>query len=166
MTLGSHPNVSLLEKFYAGLKNADLSAISECYDDNAYFEDIAFKRYGKSQIMEMWQLVCHAKPKIIVLSLSADVDNGVARWNAKYKYGKTETKPGRQVINTLNSKFVFRDGYIINQRDDCDARAWARQAFPFPISLAAGWIGPLRRYVAKQRLDKFLEEKSPHSSPA
>jgi hypothetical protein len=166
MTSKSHPNISLLEKFFAGLKKADLAAISKCYAEHAYFEDIAFKRYGKGQIMEMWQLVCRASPEVEILSLSADDNNGVVRWNAKYRYGKTETKSGRQVINTLNSKFVFLNGYIVNQRDDSDPVSWARQAFPFPISLAAGWIEPLRRYMANRRLDKFLKERGSQSSPA
>jgi ketosteroid isomerase-like protein len=153
-----HPNALLIKKLYTGIKNADLDAIGGCYTDDAYFEDIAFKRSGKKHVMEMWRFVCHSRPAVTILSFSADDQKGSGRWNAKYMYGKTNTKPGRPVDNTLTSEFVFRDGRIVSHRDNCDAMAWARQAFPFPASLIAGAIEPLRRHMATRKLDKFLEQ--------
>ncbi len=164
-----HPNALVIKKLYTGIKDANLEAIADCYTDDAYFEDIAFKRSGKSRIMEMWRFVCHSRPAVTILSFSADERKGSGRWNAKYQYGKVEAKPGepkdkekpgRPVDNTLTSEFVFRDGRIVSHHDTCDAMAWARQAFPFPISLVAGSIAPLRRYMAAQKLDKFLKQQA------
>ena len=157
-----HPNALLIKKLYTGIKNADLKAIAHCYTGDAYFEDIAFKRSGKKKIMEMWRFVCRSQPTVTILSFSADDHKGSGCWNAKYLYGKTNTKPGRPVENTITSEFVFRDGRIVRHHDKCDAMAWARQAFPFPASFFAGAIEPLRRYMATRKLDKFLG-RSAHS---
>ena len=152
-----HPNAHLIGKLYTGVKNANLQAIADCYTDDAYFEDIACKRSGKDQIMEMWRLVCHSRPTVTILPFSADDRKGSSCWDAKYKYGKINSKPGRSVDNTLTSEFVFRDGRIVSHHDKSDAMAWARQAFPFPISFVAGAIGPLRRHMATRKLEKFLK---------
>jgi ketosteroid isomerase-like protein len=156
----AHPNARVIERLYTAIQNADPKAIAACYAEDAYFEDIAFQLRGRKRILEMWELVCHAAPKVCFdpASISADDRKGHGRWRAKYIYGKTATAPGRPVDNTLTSEFAFRDGLIVDHRDGCDAMAWARMAFPFPKSLIAGSIPPLRRYIAAQRLKEFTEK--------
>lgn len=155
-----HPNAQRIETLYTALANGDPDAVTACYADDAYFEDIAFRRHGREQIHEMWRLVCHAKPKVTFASATADDQRGSGRWTADYMFGKTGTKPGRRVVNNSTSVFTFRDGLIVEHRDHCDAMAWARQAFPFPVALILGSVAPLRRFAAARKLKKFLEAHS------
>ena len=131
-----HPNARLIENLYAAIAKADPAAITACYAEDAYFEDIAFRLHGRERIRNMWEMICDAKPKVAVTfdpnSIAADDRKGRGKWNAIYWYGRTDTKPGRKVDNTLNSAFAFRDGLIVEHRDRCDAMAWARQALPLP----------------------------------
>jgi ketosteroid isomerase-like protein len=158
-----HPNARLIENLYAAIQKADPTAITACYADDAYFEDIAFRLRGRERIMEMWRLVCHSRPEVTfdLNSISANEHKGSGRWRAKYCYGKTDSEPGRRIDNTLTSEFDFGGGRIVRHRDCCDAMAWARQAFPFPKSLIAGSIAPLRRWIAAKKLKEFTE-KSRH----
>jgi hypothetical protein len=111
----------------------------------------------------MWRLVCHGKPKVTIDfdSISGDAEKGNGRWMATYRFGKTATKPGRPVDNTLSSKFVFRNGLIASHHDRCHAMAWAIQAIAFPVSLLVGSIAPLRRGLATWRLKKFVKNQRP-----
>lgn len=158
----SHPNALRIEALYTAIQNGDLTAIAACYDENAYFEDIAFRRRGKKKIMEMWRYVCHGKPEVSfhVNEISADDLTGSGRWRVKYRFGKTDNKSGLPVDNTVSSAFVFRDGVILEHRDRCDAMAWARQALHLPISLVIGSIAPLRRCMAALKLHKFIKEEA------
>src|ERR1044071_349835 len=94
---GTHPNAALVRTLYLAIQNADPRAIIACYADDAHFEDIAFQLDGKARILEMWQLVCHSKPRVTIDfdSISADDRTGNGRWMATYMFGKTDTKPGR-----------------------------------------------------------------------
>jgi predicted SnoaL-like aldol condensation-catalyzing enzyme len=150
-----------IASLYTAIQNGDVNAIAAFYDEHAYFQDIAFRRRGKREIMEMWRYVCRGKPQVTFDSSAILADNrkGSGRWRVKYVFGKTDTKPGRPVDNSISSAFAFNDGLIIEHRDRCDAMEWARQALPFPISLAVGSIGPLRRFMAGRKLHKFIKEE-------
>jgi ketosteroid isomerase-like protein len=159
----AHPNARRIKSLYTAIQNADLTGIAACYDEHAYFQDIAFRRHGEKEIMEMWRYVCHGKPQVTFdpNAISADDRKGSGRWRAKYRFGKTDTKPGRPVDNAISSAFAFRNGLIVEHRDRCNAMAWARQALPFPVSLIAGTVAPLRRYMAALKLHKFSKEAKP-----
>jgi ketosteroid isomerase-like protein len=158
-----HPNVDLIERLYTAIQRADPKAIAACYAEDAYFEDIAFRLRDRVRILEMWELVCHAKPTVTFDPglIAADDRKGRGCWRAKYCYGRTDTNPGRPVDNTLASEFTFRDRLIVDHRDCCDPMVWARMAFPFPKYLVAGSLAPLRRYIARQRLEAFLAGRKP-----
>jgi ketosteroid isomerase-like protein len=152
-----HPNAQRIETLYAAIAKGDPDAAMACYAEDAYFEDIAFRCRRRKHIHEMWRMVCHAKPMVTFWSAVADDQRGNGHWTADYMFGKTDSKPGRRVVNNSTSAFTFRgDGLIIEHRDHCDAMAWARQAFPFPASLIVGSVGPLRRLAAAFKLKKFL----------
>jgi hypothetical protein len=72
-------------------------------------------------------------------------------------FGKIDNPPGRPVVNDSTSEFTFRGGFIATHHDRCDAKAWARQAYPFPKSFLAGSFAPLRRLAAACKLRKFLK---------
>jgi hypothetical protein len=108
----------------------------------------------------MWRMVCHAKPLVTFGSVIADDQRGNGHWTADYMFGKTDKKPekpGRRVVNNSTSVFTFRGGLIVEHHDHCDAEAWARQAYPFPMSFVVGFLEPLRRFGAARKLRKFRE---------
>jgi SnoaL-like domain len=155
---GSDRNARLIQTLYTAIQNAKPDEIIACYADDAYFEDIAFRLHGKDRILEMWQFVCHGTPKVTFdpNAISANEATGSGTWYADYMFNPTATNPGRRVLNTLSSEFVFRNRRIVEHRDRSPTLAWAVQAFPFPKSLAVGSIEPLRRYGAARKLDKFI----------
>jgi hypothetical protein len=159
----AHPNALRIVGLYTAIQNFDLMTIASCYDDHAYFQDIAFRRDGKKAIMEMWRYVCNGKPQVTfdANSISANDRNGGGCWRVKYVFGKTDTKPGRPVDNAISSAFTFRDGLIVKHCDSCDARAWASQALSFPFSVIVGSVAPLRRCMAALKLYKFSKETKP-----
>jgi uncharacterized protein len=149
-----HPNARLIETLYASLRDSQPDVAAACYAADAHFEDIAFRLKNSADILRMWRLVCSKKVEVTFDSVVADDDKGSANWVAKY----TMTESGRPVTNPSSAQFDFRDGIIVNHVDRCDAMAWATQAYPFPKNLAAGLIGPLRRRIARQKLDEFASE--------
>jgi len=153
-----HSNARRIASLYTAINIGDLAAIAACYDENAYFEDIAFKLQRKCRIMEMWRFVCHGgtRAEFDPSAISADDWTGSGRWTAKYMFGKTATRCGRPVVNDTISSFAFRDGLIIEHRDACDPVAWARQALPYPFSLVVGSSEPARRAMATLKLDRFI----------
>lgn len=153
-----HPNAQRIETLYAAIAKGDPDAATACYAKDAYFEDIAFRRCGREHIHEMWRMVCHAKPMVTFWSAVADDQRGNGHWTADYMFGKTDSKPGRRVVNNSTSAFTFSgEGLIVEHRDHCDAMAWARQAFPFPCALIMGSVAPLRRFGAACKLKEFLK---------
>ena len=158
LDLAPHPNARRIAWLYSAINAGDLAEIAACYDEDAYFEDIAFQCKRKRKIMEMWQFVCHGGTRVEfdTNAISADNWTGSGRWTAKYMFGKTGTRRGRPVDNDTISSFAFRDGFIIEHRDACDPMAWARQALPYPISLVVGSIEPVRRAMAALKLDRFI----------
>jgi ketosteroid isomerase-like protein len=149
-----HPNARLIEDLYSALRDADPTAAAACYNENAYFRDIAFSLRGRGNILRMWRLICARQVAVTVKSVEAKDWRGRAQWVASYTFADT----GRNVTNNINSLFAFRNGLIVDHRDRCDALAWATQAYPFPRSLLAGFIGPLRRYMAGKKLEQFIRD--------
>jgi hypothetical protein len=158
----AHPNALRIAKLYTALKARDEAATAACYHEKACFEDIAFRRRGKQEIMEMWRLVFSVGTAVEfdVNAISADDHTGSGRWTAKYFFGRTANKPGRWVENPTNSSFVFDGGLIVKHHDDCDPMAWARQAFRYPICLIVGSVAPLRRGLAALKLWQFLSKEA------
>ena len=149
-----HSNVHLLETLYSSLRDNKPDMAAACYAADAHFEDIAFRLKDRAWILQMWRLVCSADVGVTFDSVVADDQKGRANWVASYTFADT----GREVTNPTTSRFDFRDGLIVKHVDRCDPMAWATQAYPFPKNLAAGLIGPLRRYVARQKLKQFIED--------
>jgi hypothetical protein len=155
-----HPNAHLIETLYTSLRDNQPNAAAACYAEDAHSEDIAFRLDGRECILQMWRLVCSQEVHVTFDSVFADDQKGGANWVARYTF----TDTGRKVTNATTSHFVFRDAMIVNHVDRCDAVAWASQAYPFPKSLAAGLIGPLRRYVARKKLKQFIEDSRSHDT--
>jgi ketosteroid isomerase-like protein len=167
----AHPNVALVERLFAALNRHDHDAMAGCYDnDQATFHDIAFHLERKPEIHDMWRMICEGESgiEVNVKRIDADAERGEARVLDRYRFGrdKARRKEGQLVVNEITSRFRFRDGRIIEHVDECDERAWAKQALGGPI----GWIAGRSRFVrslsATAKLKKFLRDHPATTSRA
>jgi len=149
-----HPNTRRIEELYASIRDGKAEVAASCYAEDAHFEDIAFRLDGRERIQQMWRMVCSRKVQVTFDSIVADDHRGSGHWVARYTFRDT----GRPVVNDITSEFTFQGGLIQDHRDRSSALTWARQAFPFPKSLAVGLIGPLRRYKAGRKLADFIKD--------
>ena len=152
-----HPNEQLLNKLFQLLNAHDHNGMAECYDEQAHFEDIAFRLDNKAKIHAMWDMICskdeNEKTTRItaeVKELSANDSIGHAVVEESYIFRETD----RLVQNKIASTFEFRDGLIYKQNDKCDPVRWADQAFGGINGFFAGHVGFLRRLKAMYKLKK------------
>jgi hypothetical protein len=64
---------------------------------------------------------------------------------ASYRFSAT----GRQVVNHIQARFVFRDGLIVEHRDHFDLWRWARQALGGK-GLLLGWAPSVQATIRRQ----------------
>lgn len=155
-----HPNQQLLERFFTALNEHDAEAMAACYTPDARFRDIAFDHMGRDRIHEMWRMICSGDIQARFEVADADEASGAAHSVFTYQFGATKDPPtqGRLVVNPITSRFTFRDGLIVRQQDDSDARAWARQAIGTGLAgFLAGRIRWLRSRKAEAKIAAFLK---------
>jgi ketosteroid isomerase-like protein len=146
------------ERFYQAFANRDGATMAACYAPDATFEDPAFSLRG-AEIGAMWQMLT-SRAKDFALRyriVSADAERAVVEWEADYLFSAT----GRPVRNRIRAELRFRDGRIVEHRDDFDFHRWARMALG-PIGLLLGWTPFLRNKVRQQageQLKRFMAGK-------
>lgn len=158
-----HPNAALLHKLFTALAAHDPLTIASCYHPKAHFRDIAFDLRGVDDIYDMWRMVCREETDIKVDFdvVEANDRDGRARLVEDYRIGASNAppRPGRPVHNEIESNFEFEDGLIRGQIDDCDPKAWARQAMKNRImGYLAGRIRLMRSLGARKKLREFRAE--------
>jgi ketosteroid isomerase-like protein len=153
--MAGHPNAVLLERLFTALDRHDHTAMAACYQPEATFRDIAFHLRGQKQIHGMWHMICQTDIRTQFQVVDADAQQGHVHVTDVYTFGAGR---GRPVTNVIDSRFVFRDGLILEQRDTCDARAWARAALGGPVGFLAGHLRFLRSAVAHRTLDEFVRK--------
>jgi ketosteroid isomerase-like protein len=143
----SHHCEELLERFYAAFDRRDGDAMAACYTHDAHFSDPVFTDLHGAQPGQMWRmLTANAQDlRVELLSHSAEVATGSARWRADYVFSQT----GRNVTNEVHSTFRFRDGLIADQVDDFSFWRWSRQALG-PPGVLIGWTPFLRNPVRRR----------------
>jgi hypothetical protein len=152
-----HPNALTIQRLFTALDQHDHAKMAACYAANATFRDIAFDLRGQKQIASMWHMICETDIRTTFQVLSADDQRGHARVTDVYTFGAAPGRRGRPVTNLIDSRFVFQaDGLILEQRDDCDARAWASAAIGGPVGFLAGNVELLRRAVFMHALEAFV----------
>lgn len=149
-----HANAALLERLISGLDKHDHRSMAACYHPDATFMDIAFDLRGQKQIHAMWHMISEGDIRVTFDIVHADDDTGQANVVADYTLRTTE----RSVHNVVDSHFRFQDGLILEERDLCDARAWAAMALGGPIGFLAGRLRFLRSQKARQILTAFVAE--------
>lgn len=121
-----HPNEELINKFYTAFQNKDSKSMTECYADTVEFNDPIFKGLKGNAAKAMWQMLIERSTdlKITFKNCKANDSEGSADWVAQYPFSKT----GRIITNHIHAKFQFKDGKIINHRDQFSLWKWAGMA--------------------------------------
>ena len=135
-------------KLYNSLSKADVSQMRECYDPDVEFCDPAFGTLNGKEVFQMWQMLIEKSKgtlKIDYSDIHANDYLGSAKWITEYKYSKNNHK----VLNTITSKFVFKEGLIIKQTDDFDVWKWSKQALGIK-GVLLGWTGFMQKKIQKQ----------------
>lgn len=142
-----------LETLYAAFERLDAAVMSECYAEEATFEDEVFSLRGRPQIAAMWHMLCDTVRaggrdpwRIEWSGVQADAARGRAHWEAWYRFSTT----GRKVHNRIEAEFRFApDGRISAHRDRFSFWRWSRQALGLP-GLLLGWTPMLRGKVRRR----------------
>jgi hypothetical protein len=149
-----HPHTLLLERLFSALNRKDHRAMAACYHPKATFDDIAFALRGRETIHDMWRMICAGDIKATFSVVHADDRSGQVSLVDDYTFSET----GRHVKNVIDSRFTFQDQLVLTHADSCDPVAWATMAMGGVTGFVAGRVGPLRRFKARRKLAKFVEE--------
>ncbi|PQV55026.1 nuclear transport factor 2 family protein [Paraburkholderia sp. BL21I4N1] len=143
----SHPNIEVIERFYTAFQQRDGEAMAACYADDVVFSDPVFGELRGDEARDMWRmLVARAQNFSLTFDhVEADEHNGRAHWVARYLFSQT----GREVVNRIDARFVFRDGRIVEHRDSFDVWLWSRQALGAKGTLL-GWSPLVKRAIRAQ----------------
>ena len=147
-------NAELLHRIFSNLNRHDHQEMANCYHPHAAFHDIAFDLRGKNQIHSMWRMICAGDIRATFEVVQASEQEGLVRLVDEYTFSET----GRRVCNPVESRFRFRDGLIVEQRDSCDARAWATMALGGLSGFLAGRFRFLRSWKARSMLRRSIRE--------
>lgn len=137
----------LIERFYTAFQQRDAEAMAACYADDVVFSDPVFGELRGDEARDMWRmLVARAQNFSLVFDgVDADERTGRAHWVATYLF----TQTGREVVNRIDARFVFRDGRIVEHRDSFDLWLWSRQALGVKGTLL-GWSPLVKRAIRAQ----------------
>jgi ketosteroid isomerase-like protein len=143
----SHPNAELIQRFYSAFQKLDAETMAACYARGVRFSDPVFVGLQGDEAGDMWRMLCGRAEDFSLTfdSVHADDHAGSARWVATYRFSAT----GRQVVNHIHARFVFRDGLIVEHRDHFDLWRWSRQALGAK-GLLLGWAPPVQAAIRRQ----------------
>ncbi len=120
-------------QLYSSFNECDLEGMLSVYHEEAKFFDPVFGNLNRKEIEGMWgMLLSRQSPDALAIEygdIKIDGDVALVEWQAKYEFSKTK----RKVHNRINAQLHFKDGLIINHKDDFNLHKWAGQAL--------GWKG-------------------------
>ncbi|MGB5943763.1 MAG: nuclear transport factor 2 family protein [Leeuwenhoekiella sp.] len=122
-----HPNVELIQNFYAAFQQKDPKAMTACYHKDVIFSDPAFGNIKGDRAKAMWYMLIERGGndlKIGYSDVQANDYNASAKWTATYLYGKEK----RKVVNHVVGTFYIQNGKILQHTDHFDLWRWSRQA--------------------------------------
>ena len=155
-----HPNETLINTFYESFQKRDYKGMAACYHPEVHFYDEAFQDLKGFEASAMWQMLCtNARDLELIFSgISADDTKGCAHWEATYTFSAT----GRRVINLIDATFTFKDGKIIDHRDQFDFKKWLGMAFGLMGKLFGGtsFLQSKVRGTAKKNLQTFIKKNN------
>ena len=155
--MSAQANKELITKFYTAFKNGDYGTMVACYHPEATFTDALFTLSGKGP-GAMWAMLLSNSAGLALefSGIDADETTGRAHWDATYNFSLT----GRQVVNSIDAEFEFKDGLIYRQVDTFNFWKWSRMALGVP-GVLLGWSSFMQNKVsagANDNLTKFIEE--------
>lgn len=146
-----------IDKFYTAFAELDAETMVSLYHDEVVFDDPAFGRLSGERAKNMWRMLCESqKDKRFIVQHSdvkATETGGSVRWEAVYVFSKTK----RNVHNRITATFKFRDGKIIEHKDNFNLFSWSRQALGI-AGYAMGWTPFFKQKLQKQTnqlLDRY-----------
>lgn len=148
-----NPNQQLIEEFYAGFASGHADTMISCYHEDIRFQDPVFGVLREQEVSDMWHILIEKSKgnlKIEFSDVKAEGNSGSAKWVATYVFSKTN----REVVNSIEATFEFKDGLIIKHTDDFDIWKWSRQALGFSGFLF-GWTGFLQQKIRKQAIQSL-----------
>jgi ketosteroid isomerase-like protein len=150
----------LVDRFYTGFAARDADVMAACYHADVRFEDPVFGELHGPDAGDMWRMLCaNATDLRVEHEVEAADDAGATvRWTARYTFSAT----GRPVRNDIVATMKFRDGKIVDHRDEFSLWRWCSQALGLPGKLA-GWSPPMQsrvRATARKGLDRYRAAKS------
>lgn len=136
--------IDIINKFYLGFQALDAEQMISCYHNDVKFEDPAFGELEGQSACNMWRMLCDSQRnkdfQLEFSNIHFDGTFGYAKWEAKYTFSKT----GRKVHNKIQAQFQFKDGLIIEHKDDFNLHRWASQAMG-----VKGWLLGGTRFFRK-----------------
>lgn len=142
------PSEKIIHQLYTSIANGALSDIDACYASTVKFHDPVFGTLKGPEVPKMWKMLIERSKGNLAIDytiIKSDAHKASAQWIATYTFGKNK----RQIKNTIQSEFYFKDGLIIKQNDDFDIWTWSRQAFGFSGFLL-GWTGYMQNKIHKK----------------
>ncbi|WP_370392565.1 nuclear transport factor 2 family protein [uncultured Winogradskyella sp.] len=125
----------LIQKFYEAFNALNANEMVSCYHPEVTFEDPAFGVLKGENAKQMWYMLCESQKgkdfQVSYSNIKVDGTTGSANWEAFYVFSKTQ----RKVHNKISANFKFKDGLIIEHKDDFSLHNWAKQALGFK-----GWL--------------------------
>lgn len=151
-----HPNAQLIERFYRAFQQLDGATMAVCYHPEAVFSDAVFQHLRGAEVGAMWRMLTkNAKQFTLEFrDVQADDHTGSAFWHARYLFSQT----GNMTDNRIHASFRFRDGLIIEHRDNFNLWRWSRTVLGMK-GVVLGWLPPVQAAIRKQArasLDKFM----------
>jgi ketosteroid isomerase-like protein len=151
-------SASVAKHYWESLAAKDADEMAACYASDATFEDEVFRLRGAECGM-MWRMLFQGAADLRIRTHDLKEGDGVAHgtWEAWYTF----TATGRPVHNRITSRFVIRDGKIVDHKDTFPFYKWSRRALGAK-GWFLGWTPLVRMAVRKQarkRLDKWMKEQ-------
>jgi hypothetical protein len=134
----------VIERFFKAFQDRDHAIMGACYHPDARFSDPVFPSLNAEQTRAMWRMLLTRGTDLSIRYrlLRTSDSEGEAEWQAWYTFGPE----ARKVHNIIRSRFVLRDGLIIDHQDSFSFWRWSRQALG-PIGILLGWTPLLRSKV-------------------
>lgn len=122
---------AVVEALYGAFARRDGAAMGALYHPDATFSDPVFGSLHGAEIGAMWTMLCGSAPDLGVKHSGVAADGSAAHWDATYTFPAT----GMPVRNSVDARFTFRDGLIVDHVDTFDFYKWSGQALG-----VVGWL--------------------------
>lgn len=153
-------NEAIIEDFYSSFQKGDAEGMVKHYHEDITFEDPAFGLLIGNEAKNMWRMLLSKADDLSVTfsDITASDIEGKAHWEARYTFSKT----GRKVHNKIDAHFKFKDGKIIEHKDEFSFWRWSQMALG-PFGLFFGFTPVVKKKVrttARKALKNYIKNAS------